>query len=286
MDATCDEPAECQGTRGEVICRDFQCATRDGVPDDRACDATIEADECGAFLTVFCNGRSDQRPASCPTSCISDQECDQEAHCDGTCQPDVANGEACEEDSDCTSDHCSAGTCCSSGDCCRTSRDCVGYGAPPTCVDPEHCQGMRTDAACTDFVCGSTMTEDDSGCVRGLPAQSCGPYRDVICNGTMTQTGECGFMCTADAQCDPDSRCDGRSCVADNRDGGPCEEAADCESNHCEGGICCRAGDCCLRDSDCRTGTVSCNSRTNVCEADDSPPEAGAGSSGGAGRSG
>jgi hypothetical protein len=284
MDATCDEPAACQGTRGEVICQDFQCTTRNGVADDRACDATIEADDCGAYSTVFCDGRSDQRAPRCPTSCISDQDCDPEAHCDETCQPDVVNGEACEEDSDCAGGHCSAGTCCSSGDCCRMARDCRGYDTPPTCVDPQSCQGMRTDATCTDFVCGSTMTDDDSACGRGMPAQTCGLYRDVACNGTVAQTVGCDSTCASDLQCDPDAHCEGRYCSTDKRDGANCQEPSDCESGHCGGGFCCRGGDCCMQTSDCPSN-ASCDTRTFTCE-EDSPPPPSAGSGGGSGSSG
>jgi hypothetical protein len=286
MGATCDEPATCQGTRGEVICKDFQCATRDGVPDDEACDATIEANDCGAFLTVFCNGRSEQRAPSCPTSCISDQECDPKAHCDGTCQPDVADGEACEENSDCISDHCDAGTCCASGDCCRMPRDCRGYDTPSTCVDPQNCQGMRTEATCTNFVCGMTTTDDDSGCGPGMLAQSCGPNRDLICNGTASQSGTCGVMCTSDAQCDADAHCAGVYCTADLRDGERCQEASDCASDHCDGNVCCRGANCCLQNTDC-PGTMRCNARTFACEDAAMPPPPPSGGSGGSsGRSG
>jgi len=279
MDATCDEPSECQGTSGEVICEDFQCATRNGVADDQACDATIEADDCGAFQPVFCNGQSDQQAPNCPTSCISDQECDPEAHCAGTCQPDVANGEACEQNSDCTGGHCDAGTCCSAGDCCRQPSDCVGYGTPPTCVDPTHCQGMRTEASCTDFVCGSMMTEDDSACGRGIPAQSCDLYRDVMCNGTVSQTVECAVTCTSDLQCDASAHCERTACRPDVPNGLNCQEASDCVSNHCEGGICCSGGECCLQNSDCRSN--NCNSRAYVCEDAPMPPPQSGGGSGG-----
>jgi hypothetical protein len=261
-----------------VICEDFQCATRDGVADDQACDATIEADDCGAFQPVFCNGQSDQQPPHCPTSCLNDQECDPEAHCAGSCQPDVADGGACEEDSDCTSGHCNAGVCCSSGACCRTLRDCPGYATPPTCVDPRTCQGRRIEATCNDFVCGSTMTEDDSACAaRPVPAQSCDLYRDVVCNGLASQIAVCVFRCATDQQCDANAHCAGSSCVSDLPNGQRCDEASDCVSNHCTAGICCSRGDCCTRDSDCPTGAFSCNEATFVCDVDNRLPQAGRG---------
>ncbi|MCS6797711.1 MAG: putative metal-binding motif-containing protein [Myxococcota bacterium] len=255
----CTDPRTCQGSRGEVVCESNRCGTRTGVPDDRACDASVEADDCGAFRSVFCTGAMDQPPPRCPTSCRTDADCDAEAHCDAVCVPDLADGETCDEDSDCASGHCSGNVCCARGDCCRRPEDCPArYGRPPSCDSPSTCQGTRDAASCEGFVCGTVRNvPDDSACHAGLEALGCGLYPSRFCTGGTDQTPPiCASSCTSDAECDPVAHCEttgpfGGTCELDRADGETCDEDSDCRSGHCANGHCCASGDCCNDASDC-----------------------------------
>lgn len=252
--ATCDDSASCQGTRGEIVCVASQCTTNSGVPDDSACGSSIEANVCGYFHSVYCNGASSQTPPGCPSTCGTDTDCDANGHCDVVCVPDVDNGGICDEDSDCVSGHCNNNVCCAGGDCCRTPSDCPArYSSSPVCHSPAVCQGSRDAATCADFVCGTaTGVSDDSACTASIEAQTCGLYPSRYCTGGTDQMPPvCAMMCTADAECDESAHCDGMTCVGDLTNGSSCDEDSDCTSNHCQNGFCCGSGDCCARASDC-----------------------------------
>ncbi len=84
----CDDPATCQGHRMDPACENNMCAVGEAVPDDSDC--TQEVDSCGYYHSIRCNGRVDQEPPVCPTSCIYyDNDCDPGTYCDmttNTCQ--------------------------------------------------------------------------------------------------------------------------------------------------------------------------------------------------------
>lgn len=262
----CDDSATCQGSRGEVTCSDtFRCSTRSGVPDDSACDMSVEASGCGFFRSVFCTGDPDQPPPRCPTTCASDLECDEGAHCDGVCVPDLVDGELCDEASDCESGYCDNDVCCSGGDCCRSPDECpASYSTPPVCDSPTTCQGSRDRATCSDFVCGTDEgVDDDSACGVGIEALTCGLYPSRFCTGGSEQPPPvCAMGCTADAECDEVAHCDSMACVPDLPDGMACDEPSDCISGHCQNGFCCASGDCCADARDCDDATYG---RPSLC---------------------
>ncbi|MBJ75143.1 MAG: hypothetical protein CMN31_28075 [Sandaracinus sp.] len=253
----CDTPADCDGSRGVVQCNDttYECETLSGVDDDTACDDSVLADDCGTFRDIYCDGSADQPRPRCPSSCTTDAECDDNAHCDaGFCFPDLPGGEACDEASDCISGYCGNGFCCDSGDCCRTATDCPGsYGSPAECDDARACAGTRDAAVCIDNQCRTEFdVADDSACTSSIVADECGFYPAVRCTGGVDQTSPmCATSCSGDAECDDAAHCDGGVCVADLPDGEACDEASDCISSYCGNGFCCDSGDCCSRDSDC-----------------------------------
>lgn len=256
--ATCDDSPTCQGTRGEIVCETNQCTTRSGIADDSACNSSIEADSCGAFVSVYCTGAANQSVPRCPSSCSRDDQCDADAHCDGACLADLDDGSVCDENSDCTSGYCNNNVCCSGGDCCRTPSDCPArYTTPATCDIPSACQGTRDAATCASFVCGTAMdVPDDSACTTSVEAQTCGLYPSRFCTGGSDQMAPmCAMGCTADAECDTNAHCDGAECFTDQPNGASCDEDSDCTSNHCQNGFCCGSGDCCSRASDCSAGT-------------------------------
>jgi len=244
-----------------------RCSTRSGVPDDSACDSSVEANTCGFFDSVFCTGEADQTSPMCPTACTRDDECDAGAHCDTTCVPDEPDGGLCDEDSDCMSGHCQNNVCCRGGDCCRDATDCpASYSTAPVCDTPTSCQGHRDAAQCMDFQC-STMTGvgDDSACGTDVVASDCGLYPAQRCSGLPVQTAPtCAMACTSDSECDANAHCDLNACVPDQPDGEACDEASDCVSGHCQNGFCCASGDCCSAGSDCPFGTWG---EPSVCDS-------------------
>jgi hypothetical protein len=267
MGAICDDHRTCQGTRGEVVCERSQCTTREGVPDDTACGATIEADECGTFPSVFCSGTLDQSEPQCATSCQSDGDCDPGAHCDTVCVANSPDGERCDEASDCASQHCSGGVCCQGGDCCSTARDCPVNSLPGICNSIPTCQSTRTEVQCVDFMCSETRYEDDSACSTALRAATCGLYADLYCNGGVLQTARCKTACTGnnDADCDENAHCEQGACVADRPDGQRCTEDSDCQGA-CNTAVCCRGVYCCQSNADCPQDLVpDCDVSRFVC---------------------
>ncbi len=80
--SVCDDQSTCQGHRVEAVCNaTFTCGSMD-VPDDRGCTADMVANECGWYVSVYCNGQENQTPPTCPTTCSVDAGCDPNAHCD------------------------------------------------------------------------------------------------------------------------------------------------------------------------------------------------------------
>ncbi len=240
---TCTMPSSCQGTRSDPVCGpDHRCSSQ-VVEDDSACDATVLSDGCGLFEDVYCTGGRDQEDPGCPDSCLADDDCDPGAHCDGTCVPDLADGSACDEDSDCASGHCANGFCCQGGDCCQSARDCPErYSAQPVCDDPSTCQGHRVDALCQDNVCGSSgPVDDDTACAAGMLSDECGLYPAVYCTGGADQLDPpCPSTCRRDSDCDRGAHCDDGRCLPDQPAGARCDEPGDCaEGLFCVDGVCC-----------------------------------------------
>lgn len=273
---TCDNTTTCQGTRGEALCDDHQCTTAAGIADDSACDADIESDTCGFFLSIFCTGEEDQPIPRCPPTCDADEDCDDVAHCDIVCVPDLADGNPCDEDSDCISAHCNNNICCTVGDCCHRPDDCDDYSSEPVCDTMSTCQGTRDAAVCVDYMCGTEEDVDDDSACRG-EALDCGLYPSVHCSGAISQTPPlCLTRCTSDAECDDEAHCDLETCIPDLDHGNWCDEASDCISGYCDNHFCCDSGVCCHSDDDCPFddfGTESICSSPTTCQGERRDPE-------------
>jgi hypothetical protein len=227
------------------------------VPHDSACGPTIEANTCGFYRSVFCTGAASQPVPTCPSSCASDDDCDANGHCDSACVPDLADGNVCDENSDCESGYCNNNVCCRGGDCCLNAGTCPArYGSPATCDSPETCQGTRDAATCVDFRCGTQMdVPDDSACTASTLANTCGLYPSRFCTGGTDQPPPmCAVACSADSECDENAHCDLGMCTLDLPDGSACDETSDCTSAHCQNGYCCASGDCCAGASNCPFG--------------------------------
>ena len=249
--ASCEQPQACQGERTDAVCReDHRCATLI-VADDSACSEQTLSDACGLFRDRYCTGASVQPDPPCPADCQQDADCDPGARCDGTCLPVLANGERCDEHSDCSSGHCQNGFCCADGDCCAVAGDCPGrYSEAPVCDSAATCQGHRADAVCSQHECSTAApAADDRGCGAGLLSDACGFYPAVFCSGAAEQGDPgCPPSCQRDADCDPGAHCDAGECLADRPAGQGCDEPSDCgEGLACVDGVCCTsacAGTC------------------------------------------
>jgi hypothetical protein len=161
----CDDRSACQGTRNDATCTEHVCGST-SVDDDSGCEGE-QADDCGEYADAICSDERTQSSPVCPDSCGDDSECDEGAHCDGSCVRDVPAGDACDGDSQCETGHCQNGLCCSTGDCCNTRRDCpFFYDTPPLCIDRDRCEGYRWEAECSFNVCWARTIPDDSACGR------------------------------------------------------------------------------------------------------------------------
>ena len=269
----CVDAANCQGVRVDATCAANVCGSTPPIDDDSACTPATVASGCGFYPSVSCSGAAVQGTPPCADACLSDAVCDTSAHCTsaGECRPDLPDGAACEEDSDCVHGHCQNGFCCNapSGDCCGTAAHCpAAYATAPICGGPGTCQGQRGDPVCVDHVCATAAVDDDSACTAAIVFSDCGPYGTVFCSGATNQPEpSCPANCSGDAQCDEVAHCDG-VCELDRPDGEGCNEPSDCESGYCEGGFCCGSGACCETPGEVRTTPCGdCGTRSRTCGA-------------------
>jgi hypothetical protein len=254
----CNDSATCQGEAGQVLCSPTnQCVVQNGVANDSACDGSVVANDCGFYAEKRCSGAANQAPPACPSTCTSNADCDANAYCDpvsDTCRGDLDDGQACPQGApSCKAGHCQNGFCCGSGDCCFAETDCpAGYSRPATCDTPGACQGTADVAQCLDHRCVKMVgVPDDSACDG--PAKDCGPYPTVSCTGAANQPDpSCPTSCQTSANCDPGAYCnDSGACVPDEPNGESCSENGDCQSDHCDHGVCCSGGHCCAGAADC-----------------------------------
>jgi hypothetical protein len=274
LGTACEDPSTCQGSRGELACDDFQCRTIAATDDDSGCTAQTEADDCGPFESVFCDGARDQVPPSCAETCQRDTDCDPGLTCrDERCvaasdtSARAADGSSCTADGDCNSDHCQNGRCCADGDCCAEPEDCsTSYSKAPICEDAQTCTGTRGEPSCEGHVCKTKRVDDDSACDSTTVLATCASGT-LYCSGQTEQTDlpACGPTCSSDSNCPSDQRCGGGGeCVADLADGETCSRAGMCASGHCRNATCCSNGDCCRSDATCRA-VIWCDD-TTTCD--------------------
>ncbi|MCR9159155.1 MAG: putative metal-binding motif-containing protein [Nannocystaceae bacterium] len=218
-----------------------------------------------ALCDLYTCAGGDEEGDLCATDCGDEDDslCVPPAHCDDSeCVPDVPDGQACDELSDCESDYCGNDFCCAFGDCCQVAEDCPTFGTEdPICISPATCQGTRGEAVCgANFICSNTgVIDDDSACGAATEASDCGFYPSVMCTGEIDQyPPECPDSCVSDEGCDLDAFCNpaNNECEGDLTDGNACDDDSWCISGHCQNGFCCDSGDCCSDENDC-PGTYS-----------------------------
>jgi hypothetical protein len=225
--ATCDEPESCQGTRGEARCVQGRCEM-DEIPDDSGCGWWTPSKLCGQTRRLMCMGGTAQQAPSCGDgTCYVDTQCDNNQHCDAMmrkCVDDVPDGEACDRDALCASNHCNNGLCCESGECCRPGMACANS---VSCVSPKECQGERYVNECAaSFKCEPVETTEDDSVCWGQLIDACGTFADMRCGAEREQDAsgrECPRYCVSSFQCDPGLTCGGAFCyleIPDNGGGG------------------------------------------------------------------
>lgn len=192
----CDDPRQCQGTRGRSACSDFHCDRVAVEEDDSACTDEVKVDSCGDYRSVYCDGRPKQERPPCPTSCADDSACDPGV----TCQSGVCGGKPapteptttpppappaampCASDKDCGDGRCRDGQCCDAKD-----KDCVASAPVDTALRGRCMRAVAPDImpgackACACEHCGQEVVDcndspDPSRTNRCRTFSTCGYY--------------------------------------------------------------------------------------------------------------
>ena len=175
---------------GVACSADDECASgycRDEVCCDSACDSpcrgcSVSGSEgtCGQLpkgaagqpscAPYLCDGQDE----ACPSSCITNDDCADEAVCDESseCAPPLAAGSSCTRADQCASGQCINGVCgLDEGDLCTSADECVsGY-----CLDGLCC----AQASCLPYICGEAgqcrqTCESTAHCASGHTCSSAG----------------------------------------------------------------------------------------------------------------
>ncbi len=186
--------------------------------------------------------------------------------CGGSCTP-CADGQSCENNTDCQSGDCRDGSC--------------AAGGGPRCDDGEQngdetdldCGGADCDACADGAACESDGDCQSQDCYQGscADADHCSNTErdrdetDVDCGGSCAPCAD-GLLCAV-----------GSDCLSNNCVGGVCVSDAHCNNGTMDedetdldcGGSCapCADGQGCAQDTDCQSGL--CDPNTDSCVASD-----------------
>jgi hypothetical protein len=130
---------------------------------------------CAADNDAHCSPYDcDLSSYQCLAACAGEDDgpCADGFHCEaGACAANLADGQGCDETSDCASGHCDNGYCCLQGTCCATGADCDGESAQPVC--------HGTDFECV--ACHEADVDGDAACAAAWPAQPVCDPSDGMC---------------------------------------------------------------------------------------------------------
>ncbi|RLB58796.1 MAG: hypothetical protein DRI34_03840 [Deltaproteobacteria bacterium] len=235
------------------------------------------AGDCVTSGTVDCSpGRCLQ--GACVDTCSSHDDCQPQAFCSaaGTCQPDLADGQSCENvvlagleaDAACSGGFCRPDDWSGSGAICSSDEiGCVAAGEifPPgyrRCQDDSYyrvCLGGRlgwgAESECRPAgFCdagggpgsGVTAAETCSSGPQGGCSSECSSCAPYMAAGP----GSCSSNCSEDSDCWPGFSCQSGLCQAPADLGQACQQDGDCS-----GGLLCRDAVCCNLSCDgpCRS---------------------------------
>jgi hypothetical protein len=280
----CSGGADCaNGFCSDGVCCDQacdgacdSCSVAAGAAQDGTCKVSSKgAAGTPACATLACNGVN----ATC-VACAHDGECTPDHYCaaNGSCQPQVAQGDSCDPRAGkdckeascdvCATGNCADGVCCDQactdacvacalaltgtpdGQCAPVPADqdpkdkCAeGSNYPTSCLSDGLCDGQGN---CRDFAKPSTPC-GDTQCAKGSVSGK-------LCDGSGTCSTDsascapyvCGTdACTSDCQVDDDCAASGYclngTCQTKKDPGKACGSAVQCASNFCTDGVCCEA---------------------------------------------
>ncbi len=301
----CDGQGECQSWPAGQVCGQADC-------DGSTYSHEAVCDGAGHCIPA---GETDCRPgrctgSGCEDSCSVHEDCDPAGYCgqDGTCSPDLDDGESCEgvvfgdlpADPACQGDFCYADGFSGGGEYCAGEVDsCVAAGEqyPPgfrlcsgddwfrVCLGGQ--EGWGPEIECSPAgVCdaggglGSGIVPGEI-CVSGArggcsaPCQSCYPYR-------ASAPGQCAGACGEDNDCWPGHGCVAGACEPEAGLGQPCVSDADCGGFSCADGVCCNlpCDGACLVCNDPIAFGVCLPAAEGTDPGDDCGPEGGCGGTG------
>jgi MYXO-CTERM domain-containing protein len=226
---------------------------------------------------LACNGVS-----TVCVACTQDADCTADHYCaaNGTCKPQVAQGDSCNTAAGkdckvagcdvCATGHCADGVCCETacGDACQAcslaftgapngtcapvpadqdprNRCNEGAGYPGSCLSDGLCDGKGN---CRDFAkntvaCGDTATTCSKGSVSGKLCDGKGTCSTdtVSCAPYICGGDGCTTSCETDDDCASSGFCLNGTCQTKKDDGALCSSLAQCASNFCTDGVCCNA---------------------------------------------
>jgi len=256
--SVCDGAGACRGIADGAACDgDSDCGSGncdDGVCCDIACDGTCQ--HCNLPGTVgTCIDIADGQDPN--NECTVEQVCDGAGACRG-----IADGAACESDSDCASGNCDDGVCCDIA-CGGTCQHCNLPGTVGTCIDiadgqdpnnecPDEqvCDGAGAcHASSNPNACNNSGDCGGGNCVDGICCDSSCSNTCEHCNLPGTE-GTCTLIPDGENpgnECSSVQVCDGAGACRKLPNGEPCDSDNECTSNLCTEGICCDgycSGDC------------------------------------------
>jgi len=213
---TCNGQGACRFAASGLTCRESGCQSDGYIGTAGACDGAGRCQfgvskDCAGYVCIKDSAGLD----ACRTDCATDAQCVGGSHCDPSqCLADLANGKACERDSQCLSGFCADGYCCDKR--CGACGSCNLPGKEGTCdftpagTDPRNecidsasdpsgkCGGMCNGRGACEFpaastVCGTCKVCDGSGKCNVKPEDdvacgvvdcdqldtSCRDYRDL-----------------------------------------------------------------------------------------------------------
>ncbi len=271
---SCDGDGACSVWPEGQVCRDAHCEGSKFVSES-ACDGAghcIPSDQqdCAPGVCLA---------SGCVSTCDSHDDCQVSGFCasDGTCQPDLADGEDCsgvvfdglDDDAACTGGFCFEDGWSEQGAYCTGQVDaCVAQGISyqpgyslcsdddwfRTCIGGQAGWGPRVDCA-GPGVCdagggpGSGISQAQtctSGQTGGCDAEcvSCYPFLAVA-------PGRCAQTCGEDADCWAGHVCNAGQCEPRDELGRACVTSDDCGDFTCVDGVCCN---------------LACDSECLVCD--------------------
>ncbi len=205
----CDAPEVCDGVDAmcppdamqppDIRCRRASCTSSTSTLEAFCTGASAD---CPAIETVSC-APSSCLGSACPGMCSTDDECGAGAFCSaGVCVGELARGETCARNRECSTAVCASGRCCDTA-CVGPCVACDVSGLEGVCsvLEGHRCgePGCGDGSQWTEAVCAT-----DGSCVRAEPT-SCSPY---ACGD-----GSCLDACVRDGDCAPAFACLLGECV-------------------------------------------------------------------------